>query len=53
MGNTNEIVATYVSEEEFNELLRREKHKKKKRQNYYLEIKCLKFIKLVIVRIIY
>ena len=30
MGNSNEIVAQYISEEEFNELLRREKHKKLK-----------------------
>ncbi len=30
MGNSNEVVAKYVSEEEYNELLRREKHRKKK-----------------------
>jgi len=30
MGNTNEVVAEFITEEEFNELLRREKHKKLK-----------------------
>tara|TARA_R110002020_G_scaffold216842_1_gene424657 strand:+ start:1860 stop:2165 length:306 start_codon:yes stop_codon:yes gene_type:complete len=46
MGNTNEIVATYVSEEEFNELLRREKHKKKKEAELLFRDKMLKIYQI-------
>ena len=46
MGNNNEIVASYISEEEFNELLRREKHKKKKEAELLFRDKMLKIYQI-------
>jgi len=43
MGNTNEIVASYVSEEEYNELLRREKHRKKKTSRIIIQTKIISY----------
>lgn len=47
MGNTKgKIVASYVSEEEFNELVRREKHRKKKEAEFLFRDKMLKIYQI-------
>tara|TARA_R110000824_G_scaffold154614_1_gene326808 strand:+ start:1519 stop:1839 length:321 start_codon:yes stop_codon:yes gene_type:complete len=42
MGNSNEVVANYVSEEEYNEILRREKHQKLQKANILFRDKMQK-----------